>query len=307
MPISRITIRSAMTGKDLIFDLNTIQQGWVAQLIEGTFSDTGSYSFTDGNLTSVEASSIDINIRLTPVVPITERTPEEILNFLSGASRESKVTLRDTDVPDLSINYNTTGNVVKAELSELPSSDWSQKCVIREIKYNYSENPATIEFTVSTTKPFLTGPTMHFYFGLKNTPDSDTRVQFYKIFDRLRELNVYGDIEELKINFVQSNKGFDRTIRVTGFPYIIYIKTEDPNQPCELNINTNSNGSKTFGFRRGANHVSSYAYMTEAYPMFNPSHVRYLLETYGYSSSQFNTTYGQTKAYVKFVQIKRGL
>lgn len=307
MPISRITIQSSTTNKDLIFDLNTIQQGWVAQIIEGTFGDTKSYSFTDGKLMNVESKSIDINVRLTPAMTITERTPEEILRFLSGAYVNSKVTLIDTDIQGLSINYINKGDIYNAELSELPSSTWSQNCVIREIKYNYSEKPATIEFTISTMKPFLVGSTLDFYYGIRNTPQQVYRQQFYKIFERLKDLNVYGDIESLAMTFPQSYKDFSRTIAFDGFPYVAYIKTEEPNSPCELWLNKNSSGNKTFTFRGGASYSSSYAYITEAYPMFTIGHVKYLLEAYGYTTDKINTGYGPVAAWIRFVQIKKGL
>lgn len=307
MPISRITIRSSTTSKDLIFDLNTIQQGWVAQIIEGTFGDTRSYSFTNGNLTNVESKSIDINIRLTPAMTITERTPEEILRFLSGAYVNSEVTLIDTDVKGLNINYISNGDIYNAELSELPSSIWYQKCVIREIKYNYSEKPATIEFTISTMKPFLIGSTLDFYYGIRNTPQQVYRQQFYKIFERLRDLNVYGDIEGLAMTFPQSYKDFSRTIAFNDFPYVVYIKTEKPNLPCELQLNKSTSGDKTFTFRGGASYSSSYAYVTEAYPMFTISHVKYLLDAYGYTTDKINTGYGPAAAWIRFVQIKKGL
>lgn len=307
MPISRISIQSGMTGLDLIFDLNTIQKGWVAQIIEGTFGNNDSYSFTDGNLTSVETSNIDINVRLTPVVPITERTPEEILEFLNGASRKSTVTLRDTDAPGLTINYTPNGDTYKAELKELTESVWAQECVIREIKYKYSENPATIEFTISTTKPFLKGSTLDFYFCLRSTPYSDVLVQFSKIFNRLRELNVYGDIEGLALSFAQGYKGYTRSINIIGFPYVFFIKTELATAPCEAWITKNSRGNKSFDFRGGANSVSSYAYITEAYPMFSIVQVKYLLDNYGNSSSKINTSYGPAQAWIRFVQVKKGL
>ena len=307
MPISRITIRSGSTGKDLIFDLNTIQQGWVAQIIEGTFGDTSNYSFTDGNLTSVEAKNIDINVRLTPAMTITERTPEEILRFLGGASRNTNVTLTDTDMPGLSINYIPNGDVYTAELSERSTSDWSQECIIREIKYNYSENPATIEFTISTTKPFLTGSSLDFYYGLRSTPVSNTITQFLKIFNRLRDLDVYGDIEGFALTFTPAYKDYSRTIRINGFPYVLFVKTETENVMCEAWLNKNSRGDKLFEFRGGANNITSYGYITEAYPMFAVSHVKNLLESYGSSTTKVNTTYGPAQSWVRFVQIKRGL
>ena len=309
MPISQISLLSSVDGSRLNLDLNVVQEGWVAQIIGGTFGDKTNYSFTDGNLTSVESSAIDINVRLTPVVPITERTPEQILNYLGKIVRDSHVTLTDTDLPGLSINYTKKANdAFTAELEERPTSNWTQKCVVREIKYNYSENPATIEFTITTTKPYLIGPTLDFYYNLASTSGADVSLQFLKIFNRLRDLNVYGDIDGLALSTPSSFKGSSRSIDIKGFPYKIYVKTEDASKPCETWINKSNKGYKTFNFVGGANNVSSYGYITEAHPMFHVNTVKYILETHGnYSQYKMNMPIGKASSWIRFTQLKRGL
>lgn len=308
MPISRISLFSSVDASTLHLDLNVIQAGWVAQIIEGTFGDKTNYSFTDGNLTSVESSNIDINVRMTPVVPITERTPEQILTYLGKIVRDSSVTLIDTDTPGLSIKYTKqSGDVFTRELEERPTSSWTQNCVVREIKYNYSENPATIEFTITTTKPYLTGSTLDFYHKLGNTPQPEEFAQFLKIFNRLRDLDVYGDIDGLALSTPASFKGSSRSIGINRFPYKIYIKTEDASKPCETWITKSNTGYKTFRFLGGANNVSSYGYITEAYPMFHVGIVKYILETHGSYSSKMTMPIGQANAWVRFTQLKRGL
>lgn len=308
MPISRISLYSSVDGSRLHLDLNVIQQGWVTQIIEGTFGDKTNYSFTDGNLTSVESSTIDINVRMTPVVPITERTPEQILNYLGKIVRNSNVTLTDTDTPGLVINYTKKANdVFTAELEERPTSNWSQACVVREIKYNYSENPATIEFTITTTKPYLTGPTLDFYYLLGNTTSVDNQIQFLKIFNRLMELNVYGDIDGLALSTPSTFKGSSRSIDIKNFPYKIYVKTEDASKPCETWISKSNTGYKTFRFVGGANNVSSYGYITEAYPMFHVSIIKYIMETHGSYQNKMTMPIGKASSWVRFTQLKRGL
>lgn len=307
MPISKISIWSGFSYKYLDFELNVIQEGWVAQIIDGTFGDKTSFSFTDGNLTSVEYSNIDINVRLTPAVTITERTPESILNFLAGASRKSEVTLIDTDIPGLSIDYKTKNNVSTANLQENPYSRWSQQCIIREIKYNYSENPATIEFTISTTKPFLNGSTLDFYYKLNNTPKVDAYNQFNVIIDRLIKLNVYGDIGGLALALSPGIKGSSRTISIPGFPYKMFVRTADATKPCEVKLNVYTNGSKSFYFTGGSNAITSYAYVEEAHPMFSPHTIRTLLNTHGDEGYQITLPEGRVSSWVRFVQRKRGL
>lgn len=307
MPISRISLWSLVNLKRLDFDLNVIQQGWVAQIIEGTFGDKTSFSFTDGNLTSVESSTIDINVRLTPVVTITERTPESILNFLAGVARKSEVTITDTDIPGLSIKYTTQNDVSTATLSEAPTSSWSQACIVREIKYNYSANPATIEFTISTTRPFLRGSVLDFYYKLKNTPKADSYSQFNTIFNRLTELNVQGDIEGLALALPPGYKGNSETVSVNNFPYKIYVRTEDATKPCEAWIQTSAQGRKSFSFVGGANSITSYAYIEDAYPMFSANVVREVIANYGDKGYQMGMPIGKASSWVRFVHMKRGL
>lgn len=307
MPISQISLWSIVDLKRLEFDLNVIQEGWVAQIIEGTFGDKTSFSFTDGNLTSVESSTIDINVRLTPVVTITERTPESILNFLAGIARKSEVTITDTDTPGLSIRYTTQNDVSTATLLENPSSNWSQSCIIREIKYNYSENPATIEFTISTTKPFLKGSVLDFYYKLKNTPKAASQSQFNTIFNRLTELNVSGDIEGLALALPPGYKGNSRTVTVDNFPYKMYVRTEDATKACEAWIQTSPQGRKTFSFVGGANSHTSYAYIEQAYPIFSANVVRNVIANYGDMGYQMTMPQGKASSWIRFVHMKRGL
>ena len=307
MPISRISLWSPTDFRSLEFYLNVIQQGWLAQIIEGTFGVKTNFSFTDGNLTNVESSTIDINVRLTPVVTITERTPESILNFLAGIARKSEVTIIDTDIPGLSIKYTTQNNVSTAKLMETPYSSWSQECIIREIKYNYSENPATIEFTISTTKPFLRGSTLDFFYKLDGTPKNDSYSQFNAIFNRLMELNVSGDIDGLALALPPGKKDSSRTISVNNFPYKMFVRTADETKACEARIQSYSSGHKKFIFAGGSNSLTSYAYIEQAYPIFSAYVVRDVISNYGDMGYQIQTPTGKVSSWIRFVHMKRGL
>ena len=308
MPISRISISSSVDNSVLHLDLNVIQKGWVAQIIEGTFANSTKYSFTDGNLTSVESSSIDIHVRLTPVVSITERTPEEILSFLGRIGKNSSVTLTDTDIPYLYIKYvKNNNNTYTATLEERPNSIWTQNCLVREIKYNYSENPATIEFTISTTKPYLKGSTLDFYYRIGDTSDSEASWQFSRIFRRLLDLNVYGDLEGFAISTPAGSKGSSKTIKNNNFPYVIFIKTGNPSKACEIRLQERVNGDKYFLFEGGSDKNASYGYVTEANPIFDASIVKYIIENHGRFSSKIQAPLGQVSTWARFVQLKRGL
>lgn len=307
MPISRIVLRSDFNYKTVELNLNTIQKGWVTQIVGGTFGSNNTFNFTDGNLTSIESSIIDINVRMTPVVTITERTPESILEFIAGASRQSEVSILDTDTPGLSIKYTTENNVPTAKLYEYPYSTWSQKCIIRDIKYNYSEKPATIEFTISTTKPYLNGSALDFYCNLNSEPNANSYNQFATIFNRLAELNVYGDLGGLALAVPPNPKGTDRTLSVHGLPYKIFVRSEDNTKPGEVRISSHLDGHKEFSFKGGLNPVISYAYVTDAHPIFSARLIDVFLRTYGNTKYRINSPVGEVSSWIRFVHTKRGL
>lgn len=157
------------TGLNLSLRLNEVTDGWVPQILNGTFGSNREYSFTGNVVTSMSEKQIDINMRLTPVVPVPAKPARYFLDYLSSA-KISDVELIDSTFIHPIIRYarNETTTYTKPIVDTAGYGNLGQACVIRELKYNYSESPATIEFTISTKIPILYGPTFTIYMGLGN-------------------------------------------------------------------------------------------------------------------------------------------
>nr|DAW58190.1 MAG TPA: hypothetical protein [Caudoviricetes sp.] len=157
------------TGLNLSLRLNEVTDGWVPQILNGTFGSNREYSFTGNVVTSMSEKQIDINMRLTPVVPVPAKPARYFLNYLSSA-KISDVELIDSTFiyPIIRYTRNETTTYTKPIVDTVGYGKLGQTCVIRELKYNYSESPATIEFTISTKIPILYGPTFTIYMGLGN-------------------------------------------------------------------------------------------------------------------------------------------
>lgn len=308
MPISRIAIKKNLSDQGLVLDLNVIQKGWVSQILGGTFGNTNSYSFTDGVLTAVESATIDINVRMTPAMVLTERTPEEVLNFLGGGGPEFVVEITDDDFPRLTINNVPKNGVFTSTLVKLSTgSVWSQTCVVRDIKYNYSEAPATIEFTISTLKPYLEGDKLDFYLGLQNTSFNDSYRDLKAITDELNALNVRVDIKDMIMAINTGNKDSYVDIIESNIPYFIHAVYSGGTTGGEVGIQTLSDDRKSIRFRGSINGSVSYGYVTEAYPRILPSSLLDFIVNRSSRTHKISTNSGQAHAYVKFFLTKRGL
>lgn len=160
---------STRNGLRLPFNLNRVDRGWVAQILNGTFGSNRDYNFTGNTVTSMSEKQIDINMRLTPVVSIPERPARYYLDYLSSP-RIYAVELTDPDmvVPVVRYTKNETTTYTKPTISYSPANQFTQACIVRELKYNYSESPATIEFTISTKLPIMYGNSFTLYLGLGN-------------------------------------------------------------------------------------------------------------------------------------------
>lgn len=309
MPISRIELKG--TGiNQLTLDLNVIQKGWVTQILGGTFANTNSYSFTDGNLTNIETSSIDINVRMTPAMTYTERTPEEVLSFLGGVNSDYTVRLTDTDFPDLGIRTsvnNATGVATISLLESNLASLWSQKCVVHSIKYNYSEKPATIEFTISTLKPFLEGTALDFYHGLKNTPRNTSFNQLSNVCDRLNALKVKAAIRKMDLSAPAGTSGTADNLRIPDSPYFAHIEYVGGSDPGQISVTTLFDGRTVFAFGGGLNNTLSYGYVSESYPAISPDVLLGLVNNTLSRNYKVNSVLGPVNAYIRFVLVKKGL
>ena len=168
MAYTKVVVNTS-TGLSLPLDLNRVNRGWVAQILNGTFGSNREYNFTGNTVTSMSEKQLDINMRLTPAVPIPERSARYFLDYLSSP-RVHTVELTDPTmtVPVVTYKQNETNSYTPPTISYSPANPFLQSCVIRELKYSYSESPATIEFTISTKLPIMYGYTFVLYMGLGN-------------------------------------------------------------------------------------------------------------------------------------------
>nr|DAW61364.1 MAG TPA: hypothetical protein [Caudoviricetes sp.] len=168
MAYSLITLKPS-SGPSWVQRLNEVDDGWVAQILNGSFGNNKDYNFTGNVVTTTTDKPIDINIRLTPTVPVPERPVRYFLDLLSS-EKDMSVELRDDSImaPTITYKKNEVNAYTPPTLALNRKVYWKQDCVVREVKYNYSDNPATIEFTLSTKTPVLDGPTFDIYVGLGN-------------------------------------------------------------------------------------------------------------------------------------------
>lgn len=164
-----LIILKPSSGPSWVQRLNAVDNGWVAQILNGSFGNNKDYNFTGNVVTTTTDKPIDINIRLTPTVPIPERPARYYLDLLSS-EKDISVELRDDSVmaPTITYKQNEVNTYTPPTLALNQKVYWKQDCVVHEVKYNYSDNPATIEFTLSTKTPVLDGPTFDIYVGLGN-------------------------------------------------------------------------------------------------------------------------------------------
>ena len=164
-----LIILKPSSGPSWAQPLNKVDAGWVAQILNGSFGNNKDYNFTGNVVTTTTDKPIDINIRLTPTVPVPERPARYFLDLLSS-EKDMSVELRDDSImaPTITYKQNEVNAYTPPTLALNRKVYWKQDCVVREVKYNYSDNPATIEFTLTTKTPVLDGPTFDIYVGLGN-------------------------------------------------------------------------------------------------------------------------------------------
>ena len=83
MVYSKIAVRPSSGLLASIF-LNQEYNGWAGQIIGGSFGSNTEYNFTGNVVTTVTDKPIDINVRLTPTVPIPKTPARYYLNTLSN-------------------------------------------------------------------------------------------------------------------------------------------------------------------------------------------------------------------------------
>lgn len=266
MVYSKIAVRPSSGLLASIF-LNQEFNGWAGQIIGGSFGSNTEYNFTGNVVTTVTDKPIDINVRLTPTVPVPTTPARYYLNTLSNG-KDFTVSLTEDGIraPSILYKYNETTTYTKPTISFDRNVIWKQTCVIREIKYNYSENPATIEFTVTTKNPVMYGPEMSIYAGFGNQKWPEAVNDVNDVFNKINSTIGYVDITRLRIGLppVGNTSWQIFTQGLTQFNAKVTGSSTSENGLFDM-TKTDS-GGRLFSITGGYQPLSSTCYVSEAYP-----------------------------------------
>lgn len=270
-------------GTELPLYLNRVDRGWVAQILNGSFGPNREYNFTGNVVTSMSEKQIDINMRLTPTYPIPERPARYFLNYLSS-KRISTVELTDPSliVPVVKYKPNETTTYTKPTLTFGRVSPFTQSCVIRELKYNYSESPATIEFTISTKLPIMYGYSFTLYMGLGNQNWTQAQSDIISTIQSIAPQIGPVDIRELNLSLPAIGTSKYRIFDGDMDMFAALLQGNSSSNPGVFTMFGLIDGTRRFSINGGydANSAACYAY--ESYPAFDirqmSSWLRYLKE-----------------------------
>ena len=270
-------------GLELPLYLNREDRGWVAQILNGSFGPNREYNFTGNVVTSMSEKQIDINMRLTPAVPIPERPARYFLDYLSS-KRISTVELTDPSliVPVVKYKPNETTTYTKPSLSFGRVSPFTQACVIRELKYNYTESPATIEFTISTKLPIMYGYSFTLYMGLGNQNWTQAQSDIISTIQSISTQIGPVDLRELQLSLPAIGTSKYRIFDGDMDMFAAMLQGNSASNPGVFSMYGLIDGTRRFSISGGydANAAACYAY--ESYPAFDirqmSSWLRYLKE-----------------------------
>lgn len=288
--------------------LNVEREGWVAQILNGSFGTNKEYNFTGNVVTAVTDKPIDINVRLTPTVPIPEKPARYFLNVLSNGS-DLSLQLTDDSVGAPSINYklNETNTYTKPSVVFNRKVIWKQGCVIREIKYDYSSRPATIEFTITTKNPVLYGPEFSLYMGLgnQNWPQSITNTQ--AILDELYSNIGYLDISRLRIGLPPVGNTSYQIFQRGLTQFHAFVNGSSTSENGLFDMTKNENGSRNFTITGGYQALSSTCYASEAYPAISVNDISAFMRNLRQPVKFGVPNYGNCFVAMDLVMTRKGL
>lgn len=270
MTYTKVVVNTS-NGLTLPFNLNRVDRGWVAQILNGTFGLNREYNFTGNTVTSMSEKQIDINMRLTPAVPIPERSARYYLDYLSSP-RIYTVELTDPDmvVPVVRYTKNETTTYTKPTVSYSPANSFFQACVVRELKYNYSESPATIEFTISTKLPIMYGYSFTLYMGLGNLNWYQALSDVISTIQELAPNIGPVDIRQLKLSLPaignQKYKIFDDAMNDL---FGATLQGNSTTNPGVFTMNGLIDGTRRFSIEGGYDANAAACVSYQAYPAFD--------------------------------------
>ena len=265
------------SGPGFVTDLNRPDEGWVAQILNGSFGGNKEYNFT-GNVVTTD-KPIDINVRLTPTVPVPKRPARYFLDVLANNS-DLTVQITDDSIKAPSIWYknNETTTYTKPNVTFDRKVVWKQDCVVREIKYEYSSNPAVIDFTITTKNPVLYGPEFAMFVGLGNQNWAQALNDAQTILDKLYINIGYLDIVRLRIGLppvgTTSYQIFNRGLT----QFNAYVNGSSTSENGFFEMTKTENGGRLFKITGGYQALSSICYASEAYPTITSTDISAFLK-----------------------------
>lgn len=296
------------SGPGFVTDLNRPDEGWVAQIINGSFGGNKEYNFTGNVVTTITDKPIDINVRLTPTVPIPPRPARYFLDVLANSS-DLTVQITDGSIKAPSIMYKyEEPTYTKPQVLFNRTVIWKQDCVVREIKYDYSANPAVIDFTITTKNPILYGPEFTMFVGLSNQNWSQAINDAQSILDKLY-VNIGSlDIVRLRMGLppvgTNSYQIFNRGL--TQFHAYVNGSSSTENGFFEM-VKTET-GSRKFNITGGYQPLSSTCYASEAYPAITSTDISAFLKNLNPQPVKFSIpNIGNAYIAIDLVMARKGL
>lgn len=267
-----------MSGPGFVTDLNQPDEGWVAQILNGSFGGNKEYNFTGNVVTTVTDKPIDINVRLTPTVPIPKRPPRYFLDVLANSS-DLTVQITDDSIkaPSIMYKYNEP-TYTKPQVLFNRNVIWKQDCVVREIKYDYSANPAVIDFTITTKNPILYGPEFAMFVGLSNQNWTQAINDAQSILDKLYINLGYLDIVRLRMGLPPVGKNSYQIFNRGLTQFHAYVTGSSSTENGFFEMTKTETGGRNFNITGGYQPLSSTCYASEAYPAITPSDISAFLK-----------------------------
>lgn len=297
-----------MSGRGFVTDLNRPDEGWVAQILNGSFGGNKEYNFTGNVVTTVTDKPIDINVRLTPTVPIPERPPRYFLDVLANSS-DLTVQITDDSIkaPSIMYKYNEA-TYTKPPVLFNRDVVWKQDCVVREIKYDYSANPATIDFTITTKNPVLYGPEFSMLVGLSNQNWSQALSDAQTILDKLYVNLGYLDIVRLRIGLPPVGTTGYQIFNRGLTQFHAYVNGSSTTENGFFEMVKSESGGRIFNITGGYQALSSTCYASEAYPTITPNDISAFLRNLSRQPVKFSVpNIGNAYIAMDLVMVRKGL
>ena len=297
------------SGVGLSTLLNTEYEGWVAQILNGSFGGNKEYNFTGNVVTTVTDKPIDINVRLTPTVPIPSRPARFILDVLAN---NSDLTVQITDdsikAPSISYKFNETTTYTKPSMLFNRKVIWKQDCVVREIKYNYSDQPATIEFTITTKNPVLYGPEFTLYMGLGNQTWSQSIRNTQELLDQMYTQIGYLDITRLRIGLPPIGNSGYQIFNAGLTQFHAYVNGSSSTDAGLFEMTKSETGGRLFNITGGYQSQSSTCYASVAYPAFTVNEISAFMKNFTRQPVKFDVpNIGAAYVAMDLVMTRKGL